>query len=98
MTNASAILFAVLSWLTVMAPVAADTLPDGSADPAPKTGQANTSATDMPDGDTPSTCEYGCEEHREDTEICINKIQHRCGKKGWHPTGLTCADPPPVAK
>ncbi len=98
MTITSVILLAALSWLTVITPVAADSLHEVVADPAPNTEQAKANATDFPNGDTPSTCEYGCEDHREGTEICINKKQHRCGKQGWHPTGLACANPPPVVK
>jgi hypothetical protein len=96
----SAVLMANLSWFIFLSSAAAESTaaPDaGTA--AASTGQAiAASAPASPEAAPPVTCEYGCEDHREGTEICINKKQHRCGKQGWHPTGLICAAPPPVVK
>lgn len=98
MTNGFPLLLAALVWFAVSAPTAAGPSPDTAASPAPATARTEAGVVENAVADAPSTCEYGCEDHREGTEICINKKQHRCGKQGWHPTGLTCADPPPVTK
>ncbi len=98
MARASTILIAALAWLTVGTPVTAESPPDGGASPALAATQIEVGAGGNTVADDAATCEYGCADYREGVQICINKKQHQCGKKGWHPTGLTCADPPPVAK
>lgn len=89
---------AVLLWIAAGAPATAEPIPDSAANPISVTGQVEVKVSGIVVVDAPVTCEYGCEDHREGTEICINRKQHRCGKQGWQPTGLICTDPPPVAK
>jgi hypothetical protein len=96
--NISPLLIAALAWFAVSAPTAAEPSPDIAATPAAVTIQAEAKIIEGTPAEASITCEYGCEDHREGTEICINKKQHRCGKQGWQPTGLTCADPPPVVR
>ncbi|MEK7415055.1 MAG: hypothetical protein AAB263_17255 [Planctomycetota bacterium] len=98
MAKDSPLLIAALLWLATGAPVAAEPSPDIAANPAAVTTQAEVKINESTATDALVTCEYGCEDHREGTEICINKKQHRCGKQGWHPTGLICAAPPPVTR
>jgi len=98
MTKDSRLLIAGLLWLAISAPAAAETSPDIAVNPDSVTAQTEAKTNENVPTNAPVTCEYGCEDHREGTEICINKKQHRCGKQGWHPTGLTCANPPPVAE
>ena len=89
---------ATLFLFGVIVSVAAEPLRAEPNQSATKIGQTMTVAAELSNSDTPVTCEYGCEDHREGTEICINRKQHRCGKQGWQPTGQICANPPPVAR
>ncbi len=98
MARASTILIAALAWLTVGTPVTAESPPDGGASPALAATQIEVGAGGNTVAGAVATCEYGCADYREGAQICINKKQHQCGTKGWHPTGLICADPPPVTK
>lgn len=89
-------LIAALVWIAVTATaLATEPSPDSAANTAAVTAEVQTVATEPA---APIFCEYGCEDHREGAEICINKKQHRCGKQGWSPTGMICAAPPPVVK
>lgn len=87
-----------MAWIANSAPAAAEATPDIAASSASVTAQAEVRVNENTQADAPITCEYGCEDHREGTEICINKKQHRCGKQGWSPTGMICAAPPAVVK
>jgi hypothetical protein len=98
MINIFPLLIPALTWFAVSPPAAAEPSLDIAANPAAVTTQAEAKAIENVTAEAPITCEYGCEDHREGTEICINKKQHRCGKQGWQPTGLACADPPPVVQ
>ncbi len=97
--NISPLLIAALAWITVSAAAtAAESSPDIAANPAAVITQADAGAIENTPAAGPIFCEYGCEDHREGAEICINKKQHRCGKQGWSPTGMICAAPPAVVK
>jgi hypothetical protein len=98
MTNNFPLLITALAWIAVATTAAAESTPDTAANPSSVTTQAEARVIENVAADAPTTCEYGCEDHREGAEICINKKQHRCGIKGWEPTGLVCAEPPPVVK
>jgi hypothetical protein len=98
MTKNSPLLITALAWIVLSAPAAAESSPDTVANPSSVATQTQAIVSENAVVDAPVTCEYGCEDHREGTEICINKKQHRCGRQGWHPTGLICANPPPVAR
>lgn len=89
---------AIFACLAVSAAAAAETTSNIPANQASVTTQAQARVSENAPADSPVTCEYGCEDHREGTEICINKKQYRCGKLGWQPTGQICADPPPVIR
>jgi hypothetical protein len=98
MTKDSPLLIAGLLWLATSAAAAAETATDVTANPASVISQADARVNENTPADAPVACEYGCEDHREGTEICINKIQHRCGKQGWRPTSQICANLPLVAE
>jgi hypothetical protein len=96
MSNSYTILITSLMWLATSAPATAESTADNAPNPAVVTLQAQSSVPENIPAAAPITCEYGCEDHREGSEICINKKQHRCNKLGWQPTGQVCAPPPPV--
>lgn len=98
MMNIFPLLITALAWVAASAPAIAESTPDIATNPARMAAQAEAVTSENITADLPVTCEYGCEDHREGTEICINKKQHRCDRRGWHPTGLACADPPPVTR